>query len=106
LPKDVFTYLNLGPIRNKGIELSVEHTINRVWSAYANYSFQDTPEVLTPASGQLPYFTAEVGVPAKNRFNLGVNWGGKRFVIAIPYLWLLLFFLIANSAMQSDLQVF
>ena len=80
LPKDVFTYLNLGPIRNKGIELSVEHTINRVWSAYANYSFQDTPEVLTPASGQLPYFTAEVGVPAKNRFNLGVNWGGKRFV--------------------------
>ncbi len=80
LPKDAFTYLNLGPIRNKGIELSVEHNFNRVWSAYANYSFQDTPEVLDPASDQLPYFTAEVGVPAKNRFNLGVNWGGKRFV--------------------------
>jgi len=80
LPENVFTYLNLGPIRNKGIELSVEHTINNQWSAFANYSFQDTPEVLDADSDQIQYPIGEVGVPAKNRVNLGVNWNSKRFM--------------------------
>ena len=80
LPKNVFTYLNLGPIRQKGVELSVEHSFNRTFSGYANYSFQDTPETLDAASGQIQYPISEVGVPAKNRLNLGVGWNSKRFV--------------------------
>jgi iron complex outermembrane receptor protein len=80
LPENVFTYLNLGPIRNRGIELSVEHTFNNQWSGFANYSFQDTPEVLDADSDQIQYPISEVGVPAKNRFNLGINWNSKRFL--------------------------
>jgi iron complex outermembrane receptor protein len=80
LPENVFTYLNLGPIRNRGVELSVEHTFNREWSGFANYSYQDTPETLDADSDQIPYPVNEVGVPAKNRVNLGLNWTGKRFL--------------------------
>jgi iron complex outermembrane receptor protein len=80
LPAEVFTYLNLGPIRNRGMELSVEHTFNREWSGFANYSYQDTPETLDAASGQIPYPTNEVGVPAKSRVNLGLTWSSKRYV--------------------------
>ncbi|HEY6553963.1 MAG TPA: TonB-dependent receptor [Vicinamibacteria bacterium] len=80
LPENVFTYLNLGPIRNRGVELSIEHTFNREWSGFANYSYQDTPETLDADSDQIPYPINEVGVPAKNRVNLGLNWTGKRFL--------------------------
>jgi outer membrane receptor protein involved in Fe transport len=80
LPENVFTYLNLGPIRNRGVELSIEHTFNQEWSGFANYSYQDTPETLDADSDQIPYPVNEVGVPAKNRFNLGVNWNSKRFL--------------------------
>jgi iron complex outermembrane receptor protein len=80
LPQNVFTYLNLGPLRNKGVELSLEHTINRQWSAFANYSFQDTPTVQTADAGQIPYPTSEISLPAKNRLNLGLNWSTPRFL--------------------------
>jgi outer membrane receptor protein involved in Fe transport len=80
LPKNVFTYLNLGPIRNQGLELSLEHSFSREVSAWANYSWQDTPEVQEADSDQIPYPINEVGLPAKNRFNAGVNWNTKRFV--------------------------
>jgi hypothetical protein len=36
--------------------------------------------VQDPEEGQIRYPTAEVGVPAKNRFNLGLNWNSKRFL--------------------------
>ena len=80
LPENVFTYLNLGPIRNRGVELSIEHTFNREWSGFMNYSYQDTPETLDADSDQIPYPVNEVGVPAKSRVNLGLNWTGKRFL--------------------------
>ena len=77
-PKNVATYLNLGPLRNEGLEASIEHSFTNEVSAFANYSYQKTPKVLTPDSGQLRYPTSEVGVPAKNRFNAGVNFNTKR----------------------------
>ena len=40
LPRTAFTYLNLGPIRQKGVELSVDHRVSRTLSAFANYSWQ------------------------------------------------------------------
>ena len=80
LPRTVSTYLNLGPIRQRGLELSVNHDVNQVWSLFANYSFQDDPKPLEPDAGQLPYPIAEIGVPARNRFNAGVNWNSHRLV--------------------------
>jgi outer membrane receptor protein involved in Fe transport len=80
LPRTVSTYLNLGPLRQRGLEASISHNLNDVWSFFANYSFQGDPKPLTPDPGQLPYPTAEIGVPARNRFNAGVSWNAKRFL--------------------------
>jgi outer membrane receptor protein involved in Fe transport len=79
LPEKAATYLNLGPIRNRGIEVSIDHRFSSEWSAFANYSWQDTPEILDADSGQIPYPVQEVGISSENRFNVGLGYSGKTF---------------------------
>jgi outer membrane receptor protein involved in Fe transport len=79
LPEKAATYLNLGPIRNRGIEASVDHRFNDAWTAFANYSWQDTPEILDADSGQIPYPVQEVGIPSEHRVNAGLGYWGKTF---------------------------
>jgi outer membrane receptor protein involved in Fe transport len=79
-PKNGGTYLNLGPTRQRGLEASIDHAFNNRWTAFANYSFQDAPEVLEPDSGQIRYPTSEVGIPARHRFNAGVNFNDRRYL--------------------------
>jgi outer membrane receptor for ferrienterochelin and colicins len=78
LPKNGATYLNLGPIRNRGLELSLDQSLTNAWSAFVNYSYQDDPKALSPDSGQLPYPTSEINVPPTNRFNVGLNFNNRR----------------------------
>jgi outer membrane receptor protein involved in Fe transport len=80
LPRTVTTYLNLGPIRQRGLELSVDHTVSSELSLFTNYSWQDTPKVLEADADQIEYPAQEVGIPSEHRFNAGVNWNSKRFV--------------------------
>jgi len=80
LPRTVNTYLNLGPLRQRGFEVSLDHRFNNKVSASANYSYQEKPKALTPDPGQNAYFTEELSLPAKSRFNAGVNWNTARFV--------------------------
>ena len=80
LPRTVSTYLNLGPIRQRGLELSLDHRFNNHFSLTGNYSFQDTPEPLEADSDQIPYPAQEVGIPSRHRFNLGLNYDGHRFI--------------------------
>jgi outer membrane receptor protein involved in Fe transport len=77
LPEKAATYLNLGPIRNRGIEASIDHRFNSEWSVFANYSWQDTPEILSADSGEIPYPVQEVGISSENRFNAGLAYSGK-----------------------------
>ncbi|HEY7171577.1 MAG TPA: TonB-dependent receptor [Vicinamibacterales bacterium] len=77
LPRTAFTYLNLGPTRQKGFELSVDHRINRAISAFANYSWQGKPIVLSDPN---PYPTSELALPPTNRFNIGMNADGSRYL--------------------------
>jgi outer membrane receptor for ferrienterochelin and colicins len=77
LPRTAFTYRNLGPIRQKGLELSLDHRFDRGLSAFANYSWQGDPEVLPSAT---PYPTSELVLPPTNRFNVGLNYDGPRFL--------------------------
>ncbi len=76
LPEKAATYLNLGPIRNQGIELSIDHRFNDAVSFFANYSLQDTPEILDADEDQIPYPINEVGIPSRHRFNGGVTYDG------------------------------
>jgi outer membrane receptor protein involved in Fe transport len=80
LPRTVATYLNLGPLRQRGFEASIDHAFNRTFSAFANYSWQDDPEVLDPDSDQIRFPTQEITVPAKSRFNAGFNVNDKKWV--------------------------
>ena len=79
-----FTYLNLGTIRDKGIELGVDTSLNRYVNVFANYSYQWMPEV-----EDLPAGTGitDINWPAENRFNAGFDFSYTRFFgnLAVNY---------------------
>lgn len=77
LPRTAFTYLNLGPLREKGVELSLDHRISSAATAFANYSWQARPEVLSDPN---PYPTGELALPPTHRVNVGFNVNGARFL--------------------------
>ena len=77
LPRTAFTYLNLGPVREKGIELSLDQRINTEWSAFANYSYQADPTVVDSST---PFPASELALPPNNRFNVGFNMSTRRLL--------------------------
>ena len=77
LPRTAFTYLNLGPVREKGLELSVDQRIRAGITAFANYSYQADPTVIDSAT---PFPPDELALPPTNRFNVGANFDGARFL--------------------------
>jgi outer membrane receptor protein involved in Fe transport len=64
LPRTAFTYLNLGPVREKGLELSLDQRFARGVSAFVNYSWQAKPTVLDSAT---PFPVEELALPPTNR---------------------------------------
>ncbi|HET7293686.1 MAG TPA: TonB-dependent receptor [Vicinamibacteria bacterium] len=79
-PYTVFSYLNLGPVRDRGIETSLDHYFNENLSGFVNYSWQDDLEVLDADANEIPYPTDEIALPPTHRFNAGLNWNSERFV--------------------------
>ena len=77
LPRTAFTYLNLGPTRQKGVELSFDHRISRGLSAFANYSWQGKPTILDDPN---PFPPEELALPPTNRFNAGFSFDGSRML--------------------------
>ena len=77
LPRTAFTYVNLGPTRQIGAEFWLDQRISRSASAWANYSWQDEPEILASAN---PYLPEELGLPPAHRINVGVSVNGTRFL--------------------------
>jgi outer membrane receptor protein involved in Fe transport len=67
-----FTYLNFGRTTQKGFELGVNSTVNRNVGLFANYSFQANPTA--------NFDLSELNLPAKNRFNIGVNFNRSRYL--------------------------
>lgn len=84
LPRTAFTYLNLGPTRQKGVELSVDQRFSSALSAFANYSWQGKPEILEDPN---PFPVAELSLPPTNRFNIGGTYSDARFLgsLAVNY---------------------
>ena len=77
LPRTAFTYLNLGPIRQTGVELWLEQRVSRAVAASVNYTWQSEPEILDDPNPHLP---AELNLPPTHRFNAGVTWNGSRLL--------------------------
>ena len=74
------TYLNLGPVRNQGVEVSLDHSFANELSVSLNYSWQDEPEVLEADADQIAYPPEEISLPPTNRFNAAVNVNTARFL--------------------------
>ncbi len=78
LPSE-FSYLNLGEVINKGIELGIDGAVNAALNVFANYSYQATPD---------PDFDiSEVNLPPNNRFNIGFNVSQGRYLGNMSYTW-------------------
>jgi outer membrane receptor protein involved in Fe transport len=74
-----YSYLNLGEVINKGVELGIDGAVNAALNVFANYSYQATPD---------PDFDiSEVNLPPKNRVNLGLNFSQDRFLGNMSYTW-------------------
>jgi outer membrane receptor for ferrienterochelin and colicin len=80
LPRTAFTYLNLGPTRQKGVELSLDHRVSNSLSAFTNYSWQSKPEILKAAN---PFPTSVLSLPPTNRFNAGATYNHHRWLGAL-----------------------
>jgi len=80
LPRTAFTYLNLGPTRQKGVELSLDHRFSSALSAFANYSWQGKPTILDDPN---PFPAIELSLPPTNRFNLGGTYNDARYLGAL-----------------------
>jgi outer membrane receptor protein involved in Fe transport len=79
LPALVMT-LNQGDLRNKGIEVSLDHSFNSWLSGNVNYSHQAVPRILTPASDPTGFPAASLAVPPRNRVNAGLSVGHARYL--------------------------
>ena len=71
LPSE-FSYLNLGEVKNKGVELGIDGAVNSALNVFANYSYQAQPE---------PDFAlSEINLPPTNRFNAGFSYSEGHFL--------------------------
>jgi iron complex outermembrane receptor protein len=68
----LFTYQNLGTVKDKGIELGIDAAVNQYVNVLANYSYQWDPVV----EG---FDFSEVNHPANNRFNAGFDFNYSRY---------------------------
>ena len=68
-----FSYRNLGKVEQKGLELGIDGSFTKEWSGFANYSYQPDPKAIG-------FPQSEINLPPNNRFNIGVNYGGDRYL--------------------------
>ena len=69
----VYTYRNLGTVKDKGIELGIEAAATRDINVFVNYSFQADPDIVG-------FDPREANSPANSRFNAGFNASRGRFL--------------------------
>lgn len=75
-----FTYLNLGEVLDRGVELGIDAAVHQHVNVFANYSYQWDPEV----EG---FPLSEVNLPPNHRFNAGFNFSINRVFgnVAVSY---------------------
>jgi iron complex outermembrane receptor protein len=72
--------LNQGDLRNKGVEVSLDHAFRAWLSGSVNYSYQAVPRILTPASDPARYPAGSLAVPPRNRLNAALNLNHERYL--------------------------
>jgi len=72
-----YTYLNLGEVKSKGLELGLNGAVTDEVTAFVNYSFQADPIPAFPGLTEAQALK-EINIPAKHLFNAGVTYTGPR----------------------------
>ena len=73
-----FTYLNLGPLRQKGVELSLDHRVNS--SRDGVRQLLVAGEADRARRSDDPYPSQELALPPTHRFNVGFNFDSARLL--------------------------
>ena len=68
-----FTYFNFGKSYQRGFELGVNSDVTKFADVFVNYSWQGTPD-------PKDFDISELNIPAKHRFNAGVNVSKGRYL--------------------------
>jgi len=78
---ETLSWFNAGEVVNRGVEASLGLRFARGWSAFANYSWQDEPDVTDIQQTALPSGERvdSVNIPPAHRVNVGAQWSGRRF---------------------------
>lgn len=79
LPRTASTYVNLSPIRQRGVEFSLDHRLSSAIALSTNYSLQATPSFPKADATEIAYPPEETGIASRHRFNASVNWSAGRF---------------------------
>jgi iron complex outermembrane receptor protein len=79
-----FTYLNVGRVKDKGVELGIDAPLNRYVNVFANYSYQAMPVAERLPAGVT---IADINWPPQNRVNAGFDFSYSRFLgnMAVNY---------------------
>ncbi len=73
-------YLNIGSMRNTGLELSISHTFRRGVTLFGNYSYQTLPELLDPVGNPDRPQSQTINTPPLQRFNVGATYNGQTYL--------------------------
>jgi len=76
-----FQVENLGGSTEKGVEIGSSFLIDRAWSVFVNYSWQDEPELADFTPMPMPDGTERlpVNTPPEHRFNVGFGYDTPQF---------------------------
>jgi iron complex outermembrane receptor protein len=72
--------INGGAVRNRGVEVSLDHTFSRAWRGQLSYSLQDDPR---PLAGDPAFPAVRLSVPPRHRVNAGLNYSGERVMASV-----------------------
>ncbi len=77
--------LNLGRVRNTGLEVSFSHPVSRAVSVYANYSYQSTPKLMNAPGDPLRPPAETISVSPRHRLNFGLFGSGEHFLGSLGF---------------------
>lgn len=79
-----FSYRNIGEIVNHGFEIGVNARAANAWTAFANYSWQDRPQIKGIDQERLPNgeLRDPINTPPAHRVNFGVADDDLRYFVS------------------------
>ena len=84
----MFTYRNLGTVKDKGIELGVDASVNRYLNVFVNYSYQADPESRASTRARIETSTCRpttASTPASTSTTAGTSATSRSATAARPY---------------------